>query len=130
MSFLRSLFLGFLGFVLLVFALANLQPVSVAFLPGVLADAASYVFEGADAAPRAPGDQPFSIDGIPLFVVILASAAMGLAIGFTWEWLREHKHRSEAARQRAEKERLERQLAKERGPTEQDDVLALVERNT
>ena len=113
MSILRVIFLGLMIVALLILALANMQPVTLHLLPSALAG-----FMGTGSLT------------LPLFIVILASVAIGLLIGFTWEWVREHKHRSEAARQRAERERLERQLAKERGPTEQDDVLALVERNT
>ena len=126
MTFIRYLFLGLLAFVLIVLAVANLQSVSVGLLPGPLADFADYIFGG--AATREPGDRPYSIDGVPLFVVILASAAVGLAIGFTWEWVREHKHRAEARAERARKEELERELAKTRRVAgEQDEVLALLE---
>lgn len=127
MSFVRMILLGLLGLALLFLALANLQSVDVGLLPGPLASLADYVFGGADAA-RAPGDRPYSIDGVPLFLVILVSAALGMAIGFTWEWLREHKHRAQAARERAERERLERKLQKAGPAAEDDEVLAIVER--
>ncbi|UWQ20874.1 LapA family protein [Jannaschia sp. W003] len=110
MSFLRVLFLGLLAFVLLVLALANRQVVSLRLLPETFGD---YVGLGALS--------------LPLFAVIFLSIGIGLLIGFTWEWLREHKHRAEASRQRAERERLERRLEKARGGSEEDEVLALVE---
>ncbi|WP_308915498.1 LapA family protein [Jannaschia sp. LMIT008] len=111
MTFLRLLFLALLAICLLIVALANMGPVTLQLLPNFLA---AYVGLGSVTLPK--------------FVVILAAIAVGLLIGFTWEWLREHKHRSEAARQRAEKERLERELAKSRATTsERDEILALVE---
>lgn len=110
MTFLRYLFLGLLAFVLLVLALANRDPVTLRLLPEAFG---SYVGTGTVT--------------IPLFVVIFLAIALGLLIGFVWEWLREHKHRAEARRQRAEKERLERRLAKTRAPSEEDEVLALIE---
>ncbi|MFO6464093.1 LapA family protein [uncultured Jannaschia sp.] len=111
MSFLRYLFLGLLAFLLLVLALANRGAVTLRLLPEGLSD---YVGAGAGIT-------------LPLFVVIFAAIAVGLLIGFVWEWLREHKHRAEARSERAQKERLERELAKTRATTEQDEVLALLD---
>ena len=50
-------------------------------------------------------------------------------IGFVWEWLREYKHRAEAAVKTAEAARLERELTKmrRRSGEGRDDVLALLE---
>ena len=31
---------------------------------------------------------------LPLFIVILGGIIVGLLVGFVWEWIREHKHRS------------------------------------
>jgi uncharacterized integral membrane protein len=66
---------------------------------------------------------------LPVFLVILLGVATGLLIGFIWEWLREHRHRAEAARARAEAKRLESQIAREKRPAkrEGEDVLALLE---
>jgi uncharacterized integral membrane protein len=111
MTFLRYLFLGLLAFVLLVLALANLEAVTLRLLPGELG---AYVGLGAGIT-------------LPLFLVIFLSIAVGLLIGFTWEWLREHKHRAEARSERAQKERLERELARSRTTSDQDDVLAILE---
>jgi uncharacterized integral membrane protein len=113
MTFLRYLFLGLLALILLVLALANRAPVTLRIVP----DDMMALFGGTGMAAT-----------MPLFVVIFLAIALGLLIGFTWEWLREHKHRAEARHQRAERERLEKQLARSRTPSEQDDVLALVER--
>ena len=66
---------------------------------------------------------------LPLFIVILAGLVIGLLIGFVWEWLREHKHRAEATRQRREKERLKQEVSRDRTRRagQGDDVLALLE---
>ena len=111
MTFLRILFLGALAFVLLVLALANRGMVTLRLLPETLA---GYVGSGSVT--------------LPLFVVIFAAIAVGLLVGFVWEWLREHKHRALAARERAERERLEQRLAKAGPAAEDDEVLALADR--
>ncbi|MGB3553449.1 MAG: LapA family protein [Jannaschia sp.] len=111
MTFLRYLFLGLLAIVLMVLALANRTPVTLRLLPEELGAAIGL---GGGTA-------------LPLFVVIFAAIALGLLIGFVWEWLREHKHRADARQQRAEKERLEKELARTRARSEQDEVLALLE---
>lgn len=66
---------------------------------------------------------------LPVFLVILIGVAVGLLIGFIWEWLREYRHRAEAARARAEAKRLESQLSREKRPAkrEGEDVLALLD---
>lgn len=111
MSFLRYLFLGVLALILLVLALANRAPVTLRVLPE---DLGNYL--GLTAAFTAP-----------LFVVFFLAMALGLLIGFVWEWLREHKHRAQARHERSEKERLERELSRSRPRSEEDDVLALVD---
>ena len=110
MSFIRYVFLGLLALVLMVLALANRAPVTLRLLPEDLGLALGF-------------GQGLTV---PLFVVIFAAIALGLLIGFVWEWLREHKHRVEARQQRAEKEKLEKQLARTK-TTEGDDVLALLD---
>ena len=112
MAILRYLFLGALALVLVILALANRMPVTLRVLPE---DIGAYL--GLSASFQAP-----------LFVVIFLAMAVGLLVGFVWEWLREHKHRAEASHQRAERERLERELARTRTTrTEEDDVLALID---
>lgn len=113
MTSLRYLFLGLLGLCLLVLALANRGIVTLRLLPEDL----GYAF-GIDPSVS-----------LPLFVIVFLSMAVGLLVGFVWEWLREHKHRAEARSERAQKERLERELARSRMPGEGDDVLALLERS-
>ena len=113
MTFLRYLFLGVLALCLLILALANRAPATLRLLPE---DLGRYLGLGGQGVTA------------PLFVVIFLAMAVGLLIGFVWEWLREHKHRAEASAERAEKERLEKELARTRRTTsEQDEVLALLD---
>ncbi|SFI62245.1 LapA family protein [Jannaschia pohangensis] len=111
MSFLRYLFLGALALCLVVLAIANRAPVTLRLMPEGL------------------GQQFGMGQGVtlPLFIVLFAAMAVGLMIGFVWEWLREHKHRVEARSERAQKEKLEKELAKTRAKTPQDEVLALLD---
>jgi uncharacterized integral membrane protein len=114
LRWLRFLFLGLLAIVLVTVALANRGPVTVRALPEDLAAVA-----GLEAALT-----------LPLFLVIFASLAAGVLLGFVWEWLREAKHRGLASRKSREAAALERELAAMRDAkgVVQDDVLALLER--
>ena len=97
-------------------ALANRGTVTLTTLP-----------EGLAAMPGL-GLLGFSIE-LPLFLVIFGGIVAGLMIGFVWEWLREHKHRAEAARRQAEVRKLERELKKTRAERDKDkdEVLALLD---
>ena len=111
MNFVRYLFLGVLALVLLVLALANRGAVTLRLLPE---DIGAYIGTGQGITA-------------PLFVVIFLAMAVGLLIGFVWEWLREHKHRAAARSERTERERLETELSRSRRQrSDQDEVLALV----
>jgi len=113
MRYLRYGFLAVVGLCLLVVALANRGLVGIKLLPEEMA---AYL------------GQPFQYE-MPLFIIIFASIAVGLLIGFVWEWFREHKHRAEARLQKREKEKLARQVRGMRAEKSQgqDDVLALLE---
>ena len=70
-------------------------------------------------------------DGLPIVPPtdrLLAAMLAGVALGFVWEWVREHKHRATAATEKRERQRLEQQV-KAVVPSEDkgDDVLALLE---
>lgn len=111
---LRYVMLALLGIVLLTIAMANRLTVPVNLLPPDMA-----AFLGQDLEVQ-----------LPLFMVIFGGIVAGLLIGFVWEWLREHKHRSTATTKSREVTRLERELAalrdEKQGP--QDDIVALLER--
>ncbi|WP_120500598.1 lipopolysaccharide assembly protein LapA domain-containing protein [Roseovarius sp. EL26] len=66
---------------------------------------------------------------LPLFVVILGGILLGLIIGFVWEWIREAKERSEAARQAREMQRLQAEVKRLKGVQSQnkDEVLAILD---
>ena len=66
---------------------------------------------------------------LPLYVVVFGGIAVGLLLGFFWEWLREHKHRSEAVAQRRERAMLAKEVEKLKSDRKEgnDDVLALLE---
>lgn len=113
MRYIRYAILAAIAIVLVSVALANRSVVTLTLLPEALADLFGWNLSAQ----------------MPLFLVILAGVAAGLLIGFVWEWIREHKHRAEMARQQAEVKRLQREMrrAKVKGE-EADEVLALVDR--
>ena len=110
---LKYLFLAAVALVLVVLALANRDTVTVEAIP---ADLAAWV------------GWSFAIE-LPLFLVILGGVLAGLLIGFVWEWFREHRHRAEAATQRRERGKLEREVRQLKGRANEgkDEILALLE---
>ncbi len=113
MRYLRYVFVLALGVVLLTIAIANRATVTLNLLPDELA-----VFARWDPSIT-----------LPLFLVVFGGIVAGVAIGFVWEWMREHKHRAEAAAHRRERERLEREVDRLKPEDEKqtDDVLAILE---
>ena len=115
MRYFRYAFLAILGVVLVSVALANRGAVSLSLLPEPLAELTglSYQVE------------------LPLFLVIFGGIVAGLLIGFFWEWMREYKHRAEAARRSREVHDLTRQLKREKRRADsaenKDEVLALLD---
>ncbi len=61
---------------------------------------------------------------VPLFLVILGSVALGLLIGFVWEWIREIPERGEARRLARELEALRAEVRRSNVVAAKDDVLA------
>ncbi len=115
MAYIRYTILTCISVCLITVALANRDPVTLSLLPAELADLVGL---------------PVGLNSVevPLFIVIFAGIIAGVLLGFVWEWLREHKHRVEAASQRRENERLNREFARMRKkPNEDDDVVALLE---
>ncbi|MBF9030369.1 DUF1049 domain-containing protein [Rhodobacterales bacterium HKCCE3408] len=110
----KYLFLIIVALALVIIALANRDPVVIEVLPADLAAWVGWSFQLR----------------LPLFLVILGGIVLGLLIGFVWEWLREHRHRAEAARERRQRTKLEREVQTLKGRSEdgQDDVLALIDR--
>ncbi|NOX72265.1 MAG: LapA family protein [Alphaproteobacteria bacterium] len=113
MRYIRYVFWAFVGLVLIVVSLANRGPVSVNIVPEEFA-----------------GFLPFGNSySLPLFLVILGAVLVGLLIGFVWEYIREFKQRSDAAKRKRELNRLEREVQGLRAKTGEgkDDVLALLD---
>ncbi len=66
---------------------------------------------------------------LPLWAVGLLSVATGIVLGYIFEWLREHKHRRNAAENARQAAALRHEVGKLRKETgRDDDVLALLER--
>lgn len=110
----RYLLLFLAAIVLLTVALANRGMVQVRLLPEGLA-----ALTGLSWAVQ-----------IPMFLVLFGGIAIGVLVGFVWEWAREHKHRAVATRSTREVARLERELAVMRDSSSlpKDDVLALLDK--
>lgn len=113
LRYLRLLFIGLLGLLLLTLALANRGPVTLRLLPedmgGMLGLGTGWT--------------------MPLFVIILGSVGLGILVGFVWEWLRELRLRQAAKQQTKTVARLERELAvlkDSHSVPPQDQVLAIL----
>ena len=113
MTAFRTAFWAVIGVCLIIVGLANRGLVTVRAMP--------------EALGNLLGISP-DID-LPLFVVIFLGVAAGLLIGFFWEWLREHRFRSEARVKGREVVQLRREMDKMRDSDSdgKDDVLALLE---
>jgi uncharacterized integral membrane protein len=109
----KYLFLAVVALALVVLALANRDPVTLTLLPQELA-----LCSGVDVTIE-----------LPLYLVILGGVVTGVLVGFVWEWLREHRHRSAARNNQREARRLEREVQALKGRKNQnkDEVLALIE---
>lgn len=114
MKYIRYAFLAALALVLVIIAFANREPVTLRLLPDEFA-----------------GLLPWGrVIELPLFLVIFGAIVAGAAIGFVWEWLREHRYRAAADRRGREAARLKREVAKIKGtPADKgDEVLALLDK--
>lgn len=113
MRYIRYIFWASVGLVLIIVALANRGFVVVNIVPQELAG-------------FLPLPNTYSV---PMFLVILAAILAGLLIGFVWEYIREYKQRSDAAKRKRELGRLEREVKGLRAKSGEgkDDVLALLE---
>ncbi len=110
---LRLLLLALLALVLVTVAMANRGMVQVQALPKDFSD-----YLGWNLSAE-----------VPLFLVILGAAALGLVLGFVIEWLREGKHRKAATTGQRHVTALAREVSRlrnaESGP--KDEVLALLD---
>lgn len=112
MRLIKLLILAILAIALVIVALANREPMTLQLLPESLSRLA-----GLDLRIT-----------LPAFVVLLGAVLIGLALGFVWEWVREHKHRATAVNERRERVRLEHEVRKVSPSTKPgDDVLAILD---
>ena len=113
LRYLKYLFLAVVALVLVMMAFANRETVLLEVIPEALAPwlGVQYAIE------------------LPLFAVVLGGVVTGLLVGFVWEWLREHRHRSEAKTHKRTAKALEREVQTLKGPTRDstDEILALVD---
>lgn len=114
MAYIRYTFWGLVAICLIVLGLSNREPTTLRAMPDRFAD----LF----------GISP-TVE-LPLYVVIFLGVALGLLIGFLWEWLREHRIRVEARRAAREVEELKREVnrLKDEKHEGQDEVLALLDK--
>jgi uncharacterized integral membrane protein len=109
----KYLFLIVLALSLLVLCLANRETVTLTALTPELEQFSGFQYK---------------LD-MPLYMVVLGGVALGLLIGFIWEWLRESKHRAEVAKRQQQVRNLKREVLKLRGEKneQKDDVLAILD---
>ncbi len=121
--YLKYGFLLILAICLATVALANRPSVPLKLMPDWLWRLVSRPSEVETVPVAAPSLE------LPLFFVILVSVAVGLLIGFVWEWIREHKHRAEARERKKHVNRLEAEVTRMHKSKHEgeDDVLALLE---
>ncbi|TNF22819.1 MAG: LapA family protein [Rhodobacteraceae bacterium] len=113
MRYIKYAFLAIVAIALVAVAVANRELVTLTLLPSGLAALAGM-------------NQSIQM---PLFAVIIAGVAIGLLVGFVWEWLREFRQRAESARKDAEIKALKRDLRRLKVEKHQgkDEVLAILE---
>jgi len=113
MRLIKIVFLALVAIGLVIIGFANRQPVTLTLFPGELVPFTKY---NTDVT-------------LPLYAVVFISIAVGLFLGFLWEWLREARYRSEAAAQRREKAMLAREVKKLKAdkPEGKDEILAILD---
>ncbi|WP_208350486.1 LapA family protein [Pseudaestuariivita rosea] len=116
MRYIRYLIIAAIAIGLIIVALANRDIVTLSLLPAELAALTGFSFQ----------------IQLPLFLIIFAGIAVGILLGFVWEWMREHKHRSEAYHKGREVNKLEREVKRLKGEKHKgkDEVLALLEESS
>jgi putative membrane protein len=114
MKYIRYTFWGIVAIALIIVGMANRGIVTVRAMPEVLA-----------------GPLGISPDiEMPLFVAIFVGVAIGLLVGFFWEWVREHRIRADGRARAREVGVLKREVdtlrsAKHHG---KDEIVALLDK--
>lgn len=113
MRYIRYACIATFAVALIAVAVANSESVTLQLLPSGIA----YLFA---VTPQIQ---------LPLFVVIFIGIAVGLLVGFIWEWMREHTIRAENAEKAREMRRLQREIKRLRGEKHEgkDEVFALLD---
>ena len=114
MRFVKYLVLALIALALVVIGFANRAPITLTLFPENLVP-----FTKFNAAIT-----------LEVYQVVFVSIALGLLLGFLWEWAREHKHRAAVVRERREKSKLATEVKKLKAdkPEGKDEILALVDR--
>jgi len=106
MRTIKLIVLGFLAVMLVLLGVANMAAVDLHLLP-----------------PALVGER-YSLTGVPLAVVVLASILLGVFVGQIREWFRERRHRATAAEKRREIAELRDEIAELRQKLgDEDDKL-------
>jgi len=116
MRYIRYIILAAIAVVLVVVAMANRGIVTLRLMPVELAELTGVPFLS-------------QAINVPLFAVIFAGIGVGILLGFVWEWVREHKFRSQKAAKEREVKALEREVRRLKGQQSEgkDEVLALLD---
>ncbi|KPP89550.1 MAG: Protein of unknown function (DUF1049) [Rhodobacteraceae bacterium HLUCCA08] len=114
MTYIRYAFWAIVAICLIFIGMANLEPTTLSLVPAGLERFVPF---------------PTSIQ-VPLFVVIFAGVAIGLLVGFLWEWVREHRIRSEARARKREADALRREVDRLTAQKHEgkDEVLAILDK--
>jgi len=112
LRFIKTIILGVILVALVLIAVANRDPMTVNLVPEALAG-------------LLPIQNALTL---PKYMILLAAIAVGLLIGYLFEYIREHKHRRKVNERSREVSKLETEVAKLRKKTgdDQDDVVALL----
>ncbi|MFV0245611.1 MAG: LapA family protein [Qingshengfaniella sp.] len=113
MRTIKYLILALIALALVIIGFANRQVVTLTLLPPDLVPFTKF---------------NYALD-LPLYVVAFGFMVLGFVLGEVFEWLREAKYRSQAARERRERAVLAAEVKKLQNDKNmhKDDVLALIE---
>ena len=112
MRTIKQIILGIILICLVLVAVANRETVVLNLVPEPL-------------MPLLPFEGTLSL---PLFVVIIASIAVGLVLGYLFEWLRERKIRKQVGQKTRQVSKLESEVERLKRKTgeDEDEILALL----
>jgi len=114
MRYIKIAIVAIVAILLVSFAMANREPVTIRLMTDRLAELVGLNRRNVT---------------LPLFMVLMGGVAVGLILGYIFEWLREHKHRRAATVNTRKARRLKRQVEqmKKEKNKEKDEVLTILE---